>query len=223
MLDGAWGVLLQNRGLNESDFRGERFADHPRDLLNDPGPAEPDAAGDRSFRARRVLRRRRRHHHDEHLHGDVDRPGRLRARGCGLRPERRRREHRPRSRRPGPLRRRFGRAAEHHPLAEPAGRRSRLPDAHVRPGRRDLRRADSRARRRRRRPAADRDDLRHAERQGGAGRSARGRPSTAALDQRHDRRSLGPNTQRPDDRRLLDVDRARRAADRRRQLRARGP
>ena len=36
VLDGAWGVLLQNRGLKESDFRGERFADHPRDLLNDP-------------------------------------------------------------------------------------------------------------------------------------------------------------------------------------------
>jgi 5-methyltetrahydrofolate--homocysteine methyltransferase len=36
VLDGAWGVLLQNRGLNEADFRGERFADHPRDLLNDP-------------------------------------------------------------------------------------------------------------------------------------------------------------------------------------------
>ena len=32
MLDGAWGVLLQYRGLNEADFRGERFADHPRDL-----------------------------------------------------------------------------------------------------------------------------------------------------------------------------------------------
>ena len=36
VLDGAWGVLLQNRGLNEADFRGERFKDHPRDLLNDP-------------------------------------------------------------------------------------------------------------------------------------------------------------------------------------------
>src|SRR5947207_8648541 len=36
VLDGAWGVLLQNRGLNESDFRGERFANHRRDLLNDP-------------------------------------------------------------------------------------------------------------------------------------------------------------------------------------------
>ncbi len=36
VLDGAWGVLLQNRGLNEADFRGTRFADHPRDLLNNP-------------------------------------------------------------------------------------------------------------------------------------------------------------------------------------------
>src|ERR687888_188854 len=36
VLDGSWGVLLQNRGLQEADFRGERFADHPRDLLNDP-------------------------------------------------------------------------------------------------------------------------------------------------------------------------------------------
>jgi 5-methyltetrahydrofolate--homocysteine methyltransferase len=36
VLDGAWGVLLQNRGLNEADFRGERFAAHARDLLNDP-------------------------------------------------------------------------------------------------------------------------------------------------------------------------------------------
>ncbi len=36
VLDGAWGVLLQGRGLSETDFRGERFADHPRDVLNDP-------------------------------------------------------------------------------------------------------------------------------------------------------------------------------------------
>src|ERR1700749_1937803 len=36
VLDGAWGVLLQNRGLTEADFRGERFAGHPRDVKNDP-------------------------------------------------------------------------------------------------------------------------------------------------------------------------------------------
>src|SRR5579859_7864815 len=36
VLDGAWGVLLQNRGLTEEDFRGERFASHARDVKNNP-------------------------------------------------------------------------------------------------------------------------------------------------------------------------------------------
>jgi 5-methyltetrahydrofolate--homocysteine methyltransferase len=36
VLDGAWGVLLQGRGLTEERFRGQRFADHPRDLQGDP-------------------------------------------------------------------------------------------------------------------------------------------------------------------------------------------
>nr|MBA3691813.1 homocysteine S-methyltransferase family protein [Actinomycetota bacterium] len=36
VLDGAWGVLLQGRGLTEERFRGERFANHPRDLQGDP-------------------------------------------------------------------------------------------------------------------------------------------------------------------------------------------
>jgi len=36
VLDGAWGVLLQGRGLSEEDFRGERFRDHPRDVKGDP-------------------------------------------------------------------------------------------------------------------------------------------------------------------------------------------
>ena len=36
MLDGSWGVLLQNRGLTEEEFRGERFREHPRDVKGDP-------------------------------------------------------------------------------------------------------------------------------------------------------------------------------------------
>ena len=36
VLDGAWGVLLQGRGLSEEDFRGTRFAAHGRDLKGDP-------------------------------------------------------------------------------------------------------------------------------------------------------------------------------------------
>jgi len=36
VLDGAWGVLLQGRGLTEEDFRGERFADHSLSVKGDP-------------------------------------------------------------------------------------------------------------------------------------------------------------------------------------------
>jgi len=32
VLDGAMGTMLQRRGLTEADFRGSRFANHPRDL-----------------------------------------------------------------------------------------------------------------------------------------------------------------------------------------------
>jgi 5-methyltetrahydrofolate--homocysteine methyltransferase len=36
VLDGAWGTMLQGRGLTEADYRGERFADHPQDVAGDP-------------------------------------------------------------------------------------------------------------------------------------------------------------------------------------------
>ncbi len=29
ILDGAWGAMIQRRGLTEEDYRGEKFADHP--------------------------------------------------------------------------------------------------------------------------------------------------------------------------------------------------
>jgi 5-methyltetrahydrofolate--homocysteine methyltransferase len=35
ILDGAWGTMLQGYGLTEEDFRGERFAGHPRPLKGD--------------------------------------------------------------------------------------------------------------------------------------------------------------------------------------------
>jgi len=35
VLDGAMGTLLQGHGFSEADFRGARFADHPRDLRGD--------------------------------------------------------------------------------------------------------------------------------------------------------------------------------------------
>ena len=36
VIDGSMGVLLQSRKLTESDYRGERFRDHPRDVRNNP-------------------------------------------------------------------------------------------------------------------------------------------------------------------------------------------
>jgi 5-methyltetrahydrofolate--homocysteine methyltransferase len=36
VLEGAWGVLLQGRGLSEAEFRGDRFAEHDRDVQGDP-------------------------------------------------------------------------------------------------------------------------------------------------------------------------------------------
>ena len=35
ILDGAIGTMVQRHGLDESQFRGERFADHPVDLKGD--------------------------------------------------------------------------------------------------------------------------------------------------------------------------------------------
>jgi 5-methyltetrahydrofolate--homocysteine methyltransferase len=36
VLDGAWGTMLQGAQLEDADYRGERFADHPRELGGDP-------------------------------------------------------------------------------------------------------------------------------------------------------------------------------------------
>ncbi len=36
VLDGSWGVLIHRRELTEAEYRGERFADHARDLRGDP-------------------------------------------------------------------------------------------------------------------------------------------------------------------------------------------
>jgi 5-methyltetrahydrofolate--homocysteine methyltransferase len=36
ILDGAWGVLLQGRGISEEEWRGDAFARHPRDVKGDP-------------------------------------------------------------------------------------------------------------------------------------------------------------------------------------------
>jgi 5-methyltetrahydrofolate--homocysteine methyltransferase len=36
VLDGAWGTMLQRQGLEDADYRGERFRNHSRDIKGDP-------------------------------------------------------------------------------------------------------------------------------------------------------------------------------------------
>ena len=36
VLDGAWGTMLQEAGIADADYRGERFRDHPREVAGDP-------------------------------------------------------------------------------------------------------------------------------------------------------------------------------------------
>jgi 5-methyltetrahydrofolate--homocysteine methyltransferase len=36
VLDGPWGTMLQGLGLTAADYRGDRLADHPRDVTGDP-------------------------------------------------------------------------------------------------------------------------------------------------------------------------------------------
>src|SRR6476646_3826569 len=36
VLDGAWGTMIQARGLAPADYRGARFADNERDVAGDP-------------------------------------------------------------------------------------------------------------------------------------------------------------------------------------------
>ncbi len=221
VLDGAWGVLLQNRGLNEADFRGERFAGHRRDLLNDPdllNLTRPDIVREVHDA---LLRGRRRHHDDEHVHGDVDRPGRLRARGRRLRDERRRRAHRARGRRPtasSPARsaRSTSRSRSARASTTPASARTRSTQVDetyaeqirgLAEGGVDLLLIETIF------------DTLNAKAAIAAAREVA--PELPLWISRDDRRPLRPHALGPDDRGVLDLDRARRPADRRRQLLAR--
>ena len=222
VLDGSWGVLIQREVKGEEAYRGERFKDHPRDVAGDPdllNLTRPEVVLGHSPR---LLRRRRRHRHDEHIHRHHDRPGGLRARGSRVRDERGRRQAGATGGRRGRrLRRRFRRPAERHALAVAARRRPGVPHAHVRPGVRDLRGSDSGPCGRRRRLSADRDHLRHPERESSHRRSARRRARAPALDLVHGHRPQRPQPLRTDRRRVLALGRARQAVHRRGQLLAR--
>ena len=221
VLDGAWGTMLHGAGLQPEDYRGERFADHPVDAHRRPRPPQPDPARPRRLDPRALPRRRRRHHDDEHLHGHLDRPGRLRPRGRRLRDE--------------PRRARGSRARPPATASSPA--RSGRSTSRSRSARRSTTPASARtASTRSRTPTPSRS---RALAEGGVdlllletifdtlnakaaiARRARGGARAAALDLGDDRRPLRADALRADDRGVLDLGRARRAADRRRQLLAR--
>ena len=211
MLDGSWGVLIQRDVRGEEAYRGERFRDHPRDVAGDPDLLNLTRPGGRARHPPTLLRGRRRHRDDEHVHRDAHRPGRLRARRSRARDEPRGRAARARA---SPTSSAgfvagLGRPAQRHALALAEGRRPGVPRGHVRRGARGVRASRCGARRGRRRHPADRDDLRHAEREGRDRRRAGGGAGAAALALVHRDRHERPQPLGADGRGVLDVGRAR--------------
>ena len=90
VLDGAMGTMIQTYGLGEREYRGERFADWPRDLRGNNDLLTLTQPGDHPRHPLGLPRGRRRHHRDQLLQLDRDLAGRLRDGGAGLRAEPRR-------------------------------------------------------------------------------------------------------------------------------------
>ena len=230
-----WGPRSSATAPTRRGYRGERFADWPTRRAGQQRPAQHH----RSPRSSPAI-------HREYLDAGADLietntfnanahlAGRLRHAGPRLRAQRGRGRGSParvRLRRPArtPDRPRYvvgalgptSRTASISPDVNDPGARNVTYDELVDglPG------AGRRAGRRRRRRAADRDDLRHAQRQGGdlrAGDAVRGaRPPLAGDDLRHHHRRLRAHALRPGHRGVLALGAARPAAARRPQLRAR--
>ena len=209
---GARGGRLPRRPLPRPPARCRRR----------PRPPQPDAARDRARHPPVVLRGRRGHRLDQHLHRHAHRPGRLCARGLRRRDEPRRSAHRARGcRRVRRPRRRLRRPAQRHAVAVAEGGGRCVPRGHLRPGGRDVRRADGGAARRRCRPFPDRDHFRLAQREGGDRRRTRRGAGGAAVAVVHSRRPQRPQPVRADGGVVLGLGRAGEAARRRGELLAR--
>ena len=140
ILDGAMGTMIQRHKLTEADFRGERFADHPKDLQGNNDLlilTRPDVISEIHGA---VPRGRRRHHRDQHLQQHDRRAGRLPARARRLRAERRGRAARQGGRgrvdgedaRPPALRRRLDRPDQPDAVDLARGQQPGVPRHHVR-------------------------------------------------------------------------------------------
>ena len=232
VLDGAMGTMIQalqprrgrlsRRALRRLEPRGAR----------QQRSAQSQPAGRGARHPPRLFPRRRRHRLDQHLLLDPHRASRLRHGGDRLRTEPRRRAPRPRRRahrarrgRQATLRHRRHRPDQPHRLDLARRFQSELSRGHLRRTARRLHRTGARPARRRRRCAADRDHLRHAQRQGRDLRHRRrarcARHRSAGDDLRHHHRPLRPAAVGPDAGSVLECDRACGAAVGRLQLRAR--
>ncbi len=184
VFDGAWGTMIQARGLTAEDYRGARFRDRAKDVAGDPDVlslTRPDVV--RSI-------------HDAYLAagaditttntftatsiGQADYGLQDAVREINQAAARIAREACDAVSTPGPptLRRRLAGAAQRDAVTVAAGGGSRVSSRRLRRGGGRLRRADSRARRRRRGLPHPGDRLRHAQREGrDRGRAGRGAPA----------------------------------------------
>ena len=176
LLDGSWGVLIQRDVRGEEAYRGERFRDHPRDVAGDPDllnltrpevildihrryfAAGANIATTNTFTATRI--------------GQADYG--LEAVAAEMSLEGARLARRAADEVGGFVAGSLGPLNVSLSVSPKVDDRG-LPPGDVRPGPRDVRRADHSAARRRGRPADVRDDLRHAECEGGDRRGARRR------------------------------------------------
>ena len=235
VLDGAMGTMLQALRVHRGGLPRRSVPRPPPRPARRQRPAVPDPAGRRRAPSTpRTSAPAPTSLDHELVHGDADRPGRLRLRPRD-RPRHQRRggpagaRGRRRRRAADPARPRFV-AGSLGPTNRTASmssgrRRPGRPQRHLGGARGRLSRVGRRPDRRRRRHPADRDDLRHAQRQGGDLRGPvavrRDRRAAAADHLRDDRRCLRPNPVRPDRRGVLAQHPPRRPAHRRAQLRAR--
>ena len=217
--------MIQALRLDEQDFRGARFDAWNRevrgnnDLLVLTRPDSIRAIHLAYFRAGADIVS------TNTFSSTTDRPGRLRHGGDRLRTELRRREAGQRSGQAGrgrgwqaALRRRRDRSDQSHSVDFAGRPQSKLPFRHVRRTAHRLYRAGARPARRRRRCLADRDHLRHAQRQGGdlrhRRRARRSWHRRADNDLRHDHRPLRAYPVRADAGSVLEFGRARRRRSR---------
>ena len=212
--------MLQGHGLTAADYRGERLRDHPRDVTGDPdllNLTRPDVVRDV---------------HRQYLAAgaDITTTNTFTATSIGQADYGLQPLVREMNLRGAELARQAadeagGRfvAGSIGPLNVTLSLSPRVDDPAyrrgvVRPGLRRVRRAGGGAGRGRRGPAADRDDLRHAEREGRDRGRPRRRAAPAAVDLGDDRRPERAHAVRADGRGVLGLDRARRAAGGRREL-----